>query len=427
MDGETKPVTPIDLINLRERFHTECDLIASTNVAAMWDGVWVSAQRSIASYIEANPTDEMVHFRAMRQLETLAAVYRRQICDPGQLLLQSLPAQERMGPLWNAIQDSLHVPECRWGGDRIVSEAWRAVVLHRDWFEGWDTSQSTNAVDTLRNGGVSRWHWRPACNLYSTPHNLLTPDSLEPSCSLTRRLLALAGACETMRLLQPDPPHDLSLDAAEWCAYRTHTWSHHVGGTGWWDMERVAVERCGYPAHPSTLNTDDPDRTKVWRRPIAAAEQRLLACTGTLTLENPMHRPILRWLTEICGLTHWYLHVRWPPPFIAVMADCFAEAILEHTDTRVCTVAAEWDLDAIRHAIDTSQMHHIQMYSVWCLAGMDHPPTYTDLTMGWTEAERDALVAANGILTKELLGQWKNQLYPVANSTKSAPLETKQT
>ena len=47
------------------------------------------------------------------------------------------------------------------------------MVIHGDWFEGWDTTAP--ATD-------ARWHWRPSSNLYATPHDFMHPDTMETGC-----------------------------------------------------------------------------------------------------------------------------------------------------------------------------------------------------------------------------------------------------
>ena len=170
-------------------------------------------------------------------------------------------------------------------------------------------------------------------------------------------------------------------------------------------MERVAVERCGYPKAPAP-SVRSPGCTATWRRPIHTAEQYMIHCIGSLRGEHPIREPVVRWLDEVCGVGEAYLHIRWPPAFIAVMADCFAEAVLEQTET---AAACEWDPDVIAQTTELSSMHPMQSYSLWCMAGVAHHPTEECLTRGWTDTERDALATANGTLTVDLLRYWRNR------------------
>jgi hypothetical protein len=170
-------------------------------------------------------------------------------------------------------------------------------------------------------------------------------------------------------------------------------------------MERVAVERCGYPP-PPTLDAHCPGRMAAWRHPIRMAEHHLMQCIGPLNGDHPIRTPVVRWLNEVCGVGESYLHIRWPPPFIAVMADCFAEAVLEQIDV---VTKCEWDFEIIQRTTEDSQMHPMQSFSLWCMAGISHYPSEECLTRGWTVVERDALAASSGILTPELLQYWRNR------------------
>lgn len=396
---EQPPFTAVDLVHMRNRFHEVCDLTVEAEQSVAWNAVWASAQRVAANRLQMDPSDDE-RFSTMRNIEKIAAAYRRHICDPIQLVMSSVPAQARLGTKWDAILASLHddVTTDMLRGP-VISTEWSLVVTHGDWFEGWDTQSTVCAND-------ARWFWRPACNLYATPHNLMHPQTVETACFVARWLLSMAAACETTHLLQEPCPDTLPVTQEEWCQYRSSVWKQHGG---WWDMEKVAVERCGYPKAPVS-DVHDPCCASVWRSPIHTAEQHMMQCIGSLKGNHPIREPVVRWLHEVCGVGESYLHIRWPPAFIAVMADCFAEAVSEQTES---VQEGDWDIDIIERTTEDSTMHPMQSYSLWCMAGMKHHPTEDCLTRGWTGAERDTLTAAEGILTADLLRYWRNRPHNV--------------
>ena len=392
MDGA---FTPADLLSLRTQFHRECDTLVQSEHTVAWDAVWASAQRAAAEQLLNNPTEEG-RFATMRSLEQLAAAYRRHICDPIQMLMASVPLQSRVGAQWDrlvhALDDDAHPPP-----SPGISAEWKLVVIHGAWFEGWDTT-ATVCDDP-------RWHWRPSGNLYATPHDFMHPDTMETGCAMSRWLLAMAAACETTRCLNPDPPKSLPVSVCEWTAYTAQAYG------GWWDMERVAVECCGYAPAPTTTA-----RAERWRRPIRTAEHRLWGCLGPLTdAAHPMRRPVVRWLNDECGIDDSYVNIRWPPAFVAVMADCFAEAVREAIDPVVGI--GEWDMDTVARSNERSPMHPLQSYSLWDIAGIacETCPSVECLTRGWTDLELDALAATNGVLTPSLLRYWRRRLAPPAS------------
>ena len=390
---------PADLLSLRTQFHRECDALVQSDHAMAWDAIWVSAQRAAAAQLQNDPTEEG-RFATMRSLENLAAAYRRHICDPVQMLMASVPLQSRVGAHWDrlvlALDEAADEGSAASATTPGLSAEWNLVVLHGDWFEGWDTTTATE-VDP------PRWHWRPSCNLYATPHDFMHPEAMETGCSMSRWLLAMAATCETDRCLNPDPPTNVPISVREWKDYRAAVWTG-----GWWDMERVAVECCGYPTPPTTSS----ESLSRWRQPIRAAEHRLRECLGPVTdAAHPMRRPVVRWLNDMCGIDDSYVHIRWPPAFVAVMADCFAEAVREEIDPVVGLGA--WNVEAVTRSNERSSMHPLQSYSLWSMAGIiadASPPSVECLTRGWTQTECDVLTATDGILTPDLLRYWRARL-----------------
>ena len=230
-----------------------------------------------------------------------------------------------------------------------------------------------------------QFQWRVACNLYANPHAGASVASVEVAGAASRVLMATAAAAETFRLLgsTAEAVQALGIPADEWVAYRTRV----VETSGRWvDIDGVAVRHCGYRRGPLASAADS---LAAWRRPLRQAEEVVRRLCPPIA-----QRACEAWLARECGCGPEYVGVRWPPAFVALVADVVMEHLLPEDDG----AAPPPEQDA--------GLQPFQVYSVWARYGFETIPSPEQLLSHWDTTDHLALEQIGaGRLTRDVLAR----------------------
>lgn len=146
------------------------------------------------------------------------------------------------------------------------------------------------------------------------------------------------------------------------------------------DVEGVAVSQCGWPLRCQS----SPATFAEWWEPLADAEDVLRRRIHGHP-QGPLIEDVLRGWARLHRLEA-YVGIRYPPAFVAVVAEALADALANHPHR---VAAIPWDLSVIARAQvrSASPMIH-EMWSNWALLGVLIPPDEATLTQGWDTSRR---------------------------------------
>lgn len=220
-------------------------------------------------------------------------------------------------------------------------------------------------------------------NLYANPHysdNVISYNVR--SDVMSRRLLLFAALAETERFLLDTPPEHVTLD--EWNAYKIEMCQQHV----WVDVDIVAKEFCGYTHDTHDFNIES---YALYREPLLRVDHAIHRMMQALQDE---HVDILRrWLQDVCRMSaDVYLGVRFPPAFIALLADLICEHGITPTG-------------CVRQQDPTP--HPVQWFPIWVRFGVTKTPDVEQIITGWEPNERQVLLDGGGRFSAEVFRFWK--------------------
>lgn len=372
-----------------------------------WDDLWTHVVRSAAAALADGHADVL---DVRRRLEDVCELYRRCLCDPVQMYslpLQSLVSNhlaEHERLRMDAAPNRDDTDDAPMGTEE--SEPWRRLVaaplaVARVLLEDWGP----------RDLHHPRWQWRLPFSLYAGGQTTAHLPNTYHRCPDTwfrasHTLLAVARVCdglrmclaaaaETMRLfLQSDADAAAGADMTieEWSCLDQGVHARDLGPPpglkteliakvgAFCDVEGVAVSQCGWP-----LRCQSPTTTFVeWWEPLADAEEVLRR-----RIRGHPHGPVIEEVLRAWARLHRleaYVGLRYPPAFVAVVAEAFADALGNHP-LRVASIP--WDLSVIARAQvrSATPMVH-EMWSNWALLGVLVPPDEATLTRGWDSHQR---------------------------------------
>jgi hypothetical protein len=178
--------------------------------------------------------------------------------------------------------------------------------------------------------------------------------------------------------------------------------------------EGVVSDHCGYRWQL------DP---AVGRTPVSAIEQAVRA----LLFEHEAFVAVVeRWLRVVCGCPAYFVGIRYPPAFTALIADIAAEVCLPHVETTdvldTARIASEVERSGMHPArpgsVPLSCRHHAGLLRVAAVRLCGHPPPTggvlrhgttpvegdgAEITRGWSPEALEELASAGDVCSPAVL------------------------